>query len=151
MIGPRKAYVRTVVGTAALTALALLSACLRSTGPQPSLIQLAGTWNYTGIQTSPVRESLTGTLKILTESGVSFQGRVDLVGVNQAGQNRPLSGLVSGSEQGADVIDFDASVETAPRRHVGQIVADTISGTWIGSAPDGTMSSGTFRVERVTK
>jgi hypothetical protein len=139
------------VGAVALVAVSLASGCLRSTGPQPSLIQLAGTWNYTGVQTSPVRETLTGTLNILTESGMSFQGRVDLVGINQAGQTRPLGGLVSGSEQGTSVVDFDASVETTPRRHVGQIVADTISGTWIGSAPDGTMSSGTFRVERVTR
>jgi hypothetical protein len=140
-----------ILGAAGLVAVSLASACLRSTGPQPSLIQLAGTWNYRGVQTRPVRETLSGTLQILTESGMSFQGRVDLVGLNQAGQTRPLGGLVSGSEQGTDVIDFDASVETTPRRHVGQIVADTISGTWIGSAPDGTMSSGTFRVERVTR
>jgi hypothetical protein len=151
VIRSRKSRVRIVVGAAALVAAFLTSACLRSTGPQPSLIQLAGTWNYTGVQTSPVRETLTGTLAIQTESGTSFQGRVDLVGVNQAGQSRTLGGLVSGAEQGTDVIDFDASVETTPRRHVGQIVADTISGTWIGSAPDGTMSSGTFRVQRVTR
>jgi hypothetical protein len=48
------------------------------------------------------------------------------------------------------VIDFDADLETV-RRHVGQIVADTITGTWIGSASNGNMSSGTFRVERETQ
>jgi len=58
-----------------------------------------------------------------------------------------LGGLVSGSESGTAVIDFDADLDVV-RRHVGQIVADTITGTWIGSSPDGTMSSGTFRVER---
>ena len=151
MSRPPVAHVRMAVGAVGLVAVSLISACLRSTGPQPSLIQLAGTWNYTGVQTSPVRETLTGTLNISSESGMSFQGRVDLVGVNQASQSRVLSGLVSGSEVGTDIIDFDASVETTPRRHVGQIVADTISGTWIGSAPDGTRSSGTFRVERVTR
>jgi hypothetical protein len=150
MSRPLKSRVRVFVGAASLVAASLVSACLRSTGPQPSLIQLAGTWNYTGVQTSPVRETLSGTLEISTESGMSFQGRVDLVGLNQANQSRVLGGLVSGSEKGTDVIDFDASVETTPRRHVGQIVADTISGTWIRSAPDGT-SSGTFRVERVTR
>jgi hypothetical protein len=130
----------------------LLSACLRSTAPQSSLLQLSGSWNYTGVQTAPVRETLTGTLLISRESGRSFQGRLDLVGVSgQTGQNRVLGGNVSGAANGADVIDFDASLESTPRRHVGQIVADTITGTWIGSAPDGTMSSGTFRVERETR
>jgi hypothetical protein len=130
----------------------LLAACLRSTEPQASLVQLSGSWNYTGVQTAPVRETLTGTLTISRESGTSFQGRLDLLGVSgQTGQSRVLGGLVSGSESGEDVIDFDASLESTPRRHVGQIVADTITGTWIGSSPDGTMSSGTFRVERETR
>src|SRR5207248_8318078 len=107
----------------------------------------------TGVQTCALpisaRETLSGTLTVSRESGSSFQGRLDLVAVNsQTGQSRVLGGLVSGSESGSDVIDFDADVESNPRRHVGQIVADTISGTWIGSASDGSMSSGTFRVER---
>jgi hypothetical protein len=146
-----KSRFRRVIGAAGLVAVSMVSACLSSTGPQPSLIQLAGTWNYTGIQTSPVREALSGTLQISSESGTSFQGRVDLVGLNQANQSRVLGGLVSGSELGTDIVDFEASVETTPRRHVGQLVADTISGTWIGIAPDGAKSSGTFRVERVTR
>jgi hypothetical protein len=138
-----------VTGTLAIVGTLLVSGCLKSTEPQPSLLQLNGTWNYTGIQTGPVRETLTGTLTISRESGASFQGRLDLVAVNsQTGESRVLGGLVSGSESASDVIDFDADVESSPRRHVGQIVADTISGTWVGSASDGTMSSGTFRVER---
>ena len=130
----------------------LLSSCLKSTEPQPSQLQLIGTWSYTGVQTGPVRETLTGTLTISGESGTSFQGRLNVVGINsQTGQNRSLEGLVSGSESSSGVIDFDANVETRPRRHVGQIVADTITGTWIGEAGNGTMSSGTFRVERETR
>ncbi|HEY3745731.1 MAG TPA: hypothetical protein VGL17_05780 [Gemmatimonadaceae bacterium] len=129
----------------------LVSGCLRSTAPQPSVIQLNGTWKYTGVQTQPVRENLTGTLTISRESGASFQGRVDLVAANeQSGQNTVLGGLVSGTESDGNVIDFDADLETV-RRHVGQIVADTITGTWIGSASNGIMSSGTFRVERETQ
>jgi hypothetical protein len=90
-------------------------------------------------------------LTISRESGTSFQGRLDLVGVNsQTQQQRLLSGVISGSESGTDVIDFDADLESTPRRHVGQIVADTITGTWISSA-DGNMASGTFRVERETR
>lgn len=139
---------------ATLTAIValLLSACLKSTEPQPSQLQLTGTWSYTGVQTGPVRETLAGTLTINGESGTSFQGRLDVVAVNsQTGQNRVLGGLVSGSETSGGVIDFDASVETTPRRHVGQIVADTITGTWVGEAGNGTMSSGTFRVERESR
>ena len=149
MIASRKAGVR----TGALVGALFLSACLKSTEPQPSLLQLNGSWNYTGVQTVPVQETLTGTLTISRESGTSFQGQLYLVGTNsQTQQQRILSGSVSGSESGTDVIDFDANLaaETTPRRHVGQIVADTITGTWVSSA-DGAMSSGTFRVEREQK
>lgn len=137
------------IALTALTSIVALSGCLKSTEPQPSLLQLSGSWNYIGVQTGPVRENLTGILAISRESGTSFQGRLDLTGVNpQSGQNRQLGGLVSGSLSGSNVIDFDAGLETPPRRHVGQIVADTIQGTWVGSSPDGSMSSGTFRAER---
>ncbi len=109
-----------------LSGCALLSACLKSTEPQPSLLQLNGSWNYTGVQTSPVHETITGMLTISRESGTSFQGRLDLVGVNsQTGQSRVLGGLVSGSE--------------------------SVTGTWVGASADGSMSSGTFRVERETR
>lgn len=148
MSGSRTPRVRTL----ALAFVLLLPACLKSTEPQPSLIQLNGSWKYTGIQTLPVPETLSGTMNITRESGTSFQGRLDLVGVNSQQQPRLLGGPVSGSESGTDVIDFDADfLEATPRRHVGQIVADTITGTWVGSSPDGNMSSGTFRVERETK
>jgi hypothetical protein len=147
-----RSRVRESLRVLVLASAVVLSGCLRSTEPQPSLLQLNGSWNYTGIQTGPVRESLSGTLTISAESGTSFQGRLDLVGVNsQTGQSRVLGGLVSGSESSSNVVDFDANVESTPRRHVGQMVADTITGTWIGSSPDGTMSSGTFRVERETR
>ena len=129
--------------------LLALSACLKSTEPQPSLLQLNGTWTYTGVQTSPNPENLSGTLTISRESGTSFQGRLDVVATNsQTGQSTVLGGLVSGAESNGDVIDFDADLEATPRRHVGQIVADTITGTWVGSSGNGSMSSGTFRVER---
>ncbi|MGH7489875.1 MAG: hypothetical protein ACREMS_03220 [Gemmatimonadaceae bacterium] len=129
----------------------LSSACLSSTSPEPSVIQLAGNWSYSGVQTQPVRQTLAGTLTVSRESGSSFEGRLDLVETDeQSGQSTVLGGLVSGSESATSVIDFDANLETV-RRHVGQIVADTITGTWIGSATDGSMSSGTFRAERATK
>lgn len=147
-----KARARTTLGALVLASSLLLSACLKSTEPQPSLLNLNGSWHYTGVQIGPAREALNGTLTVSRESGISFQGRLDLTGVDErTGQSRLLTGLVSGSESGVDVIDFDADVESTPRRHVGRIVADTITGTWIGSSPDGATSSGTFRVERETR
>jgi hypothetical protein len=147
-----RSRIRAVVGAFVLVASGLLSACLKSTAPTDSLVRLNGTWSYTGVQSGPVQETLTGTLTISRESGASFQGRLYLERFNpQSGQTTVVEGQVSGSESAANVVDFDADLESSPRRHVGQIVADTITGTWIGSSPDGTMSSGTFRVERETR
>lgn len=122
--------------------------CLSSTDAQPSNLQLTGDWVYTGVQTGAVREDLTGQLRVLGESGNSFQGRLDIVGVNEAtGESRVMGGPLSGIAEG-NVIDFDANVEATTRRHVGQLVDDTITGTWVGSSAGGAMSSGTFRAER---
>jgi len=140
--------IRSIGATLVLVACLLVSACLKSTEPQPSVLQLDGRWSFTGVQTGPVRETLSGTLTISRESGSSFQGRLDLVAVNsQTGESRVLGGLVSGAGSGS-VIDFDADLEGSPRRHVGEQVADTISGTWVGQSSSGGVSSGTFRVER---
>ena len=137
-----------IVATTALS----ITACLKSTEPQPSLLQLAGTWSYTGVQSNPIRENLSGTLTISRESGTSFQGILEAVSTNpQSGVGRPISGPVSGSEENGSVIDFDADVESITRRHVGEIVADTITGTWVGSSSDGTVISGTFRAEKGTR
>ena len=144
-----KSLARAAVAGLLIATSGLLSACLRSTEPQPSALALNGSWAYTGVQSGPVRENLAGTLVISRESGTSFQGRVDLVGVNGlTGSSRSLNGLVSGSASGTNVIDFDADLETTPRRHVGTIAGDTITGTWVGSSSDGTVSSGTFRIVR---
>jgi hypothetical protein len=122
--------------------------CLSSTDAQPSNLQLTGDWVYTGAQTGAVRESLTGQLRVLGESGNSFQGRLDIVGVNEAtGESRVMAGPLSGIAEG-NVVDFDANVEATTRRHVGQLVDDTITGTWVASSAAGVMSSGTFRAER---
>ena len=152
MKGVTKARVRTTIGALVLASSSLLSACLKSTEPQASSLDLNGSWRYTGVQTSPPREALIGTLTITRESGTSFQGMLVLDATNeQTQQIRLLNGSVTGSGSGSNVIDFDANVDSPPRRHVGTIVADTITGTWIGSSPNGTTSSGTFRVERETR
>jgi hypothetical protein len=139
----------TVAQCLALAVAFIGTACLKSTEPQPSVLQLNGNWKYTGVQTGPVRETLAGTLTISLESGTSFQGRLHLDATNElTGQVITSDGLVSGAESGSNVIDFDANFDTV-RRHVGQILGDTISGSWIGTSPvDGTMYSGTFRAER---
>lgn len=137
------------IRAACILALAIgaASGCLSSKATDPTRTQLTGDWSYTGVQTGAVRENLVGELRILSESGTSFQGRLEIVGTNDAGESRVMMGVVSGSGE-FGVIDFDAHVEAGARRHVGQVAGDTITGTWVGSSPGGALSSGTFRAER---
>lgn len=147
-----KPLIRSAMAMAALSFAAFLAGCLSSTAVQPSLLDVRGEWSYAGAQSGANPESLSGTLVISTESGTAFQGRLDVFGVSQqSGQSRLLAGLVSGVVAANGVIDFDASVEATPRRHVGRIVADTITGTWVGHSADGVMTTGTFRTERETR
>ena len=148
-----KARVRLSLGAFAFGSSILLSACLHSIAPQASTLNLSGSWAYTGMQTGPVREALSGTLTISHESGTSFQGTVNLTGISeQTNASRPLNGLVSGSQSGTDVIDFEANLESTLRRHVGRIVADTITGNWVVISTDGPpVSSGTFQLVRETR
>ena len=147
----RALRLRRIARTTTIGAVSCLAAaCLKSTDVQPSLLLLNGTWTYSGVQTAPLRETLSGTLTISGASGTSFQGQLVLVGVNAQNQSRSLNGSVSGTESGSNVIDFDANLDTQ-RRHVGQALADTVKGTWVSSSSDGTMSSGTFRIERESR
>ncbi len=150
MNGAAKARARMTLGVLLFGSSFLLSACLKSTEPQASLLDLSGTWHYTGVQTSGIHEALDGKLTITRESGMSFHGLLILQAVNQqTGLPRQLTGVVSGSESGIDVIDFDADIESITRRHVGTIVADTIAGNWI--SPTDPTIAGTFRVVRETR
>jgi hypothetical protein len=143
--------VRAISNRLWIASLALGVACLKSTELQPATLQLDGTWRYTGIQTGEPAATLSGTLTISNQSGSSFQGQLDIVAVDmRTGQSTPLSGLVSGAQSSSSVIDFDARLEVL-RRHVGQLLADTISGTWISEVGAGTVSSGTFRAERQSR
>jgi hypothetical protein len=142
----RRALSRAVFAAAATI---VATGCLQSTDPQPVTIPMTGTWRYTGTQTGAIRETLVGTLVIGRQSGSAFQGSLDIVGTNQlTGEQRTLNGTLSGVVPSADAVDFDASVELTPRRHVGRLLGDTITGTWVGTSSGGETVSGIFRAER---
>ena len=102
------------------------------------------------MQTSPVREILSGTLTISRQSGASIQGTIEIVAtVLETGETRRMEGSISGSAATAESIDIDAAVGIPVRRHIGSLIADTISGSWIAAGQGGISSSGTFRAERI--
>jgi hypothetical protein len=133
-----------------LLALLPLAGCLQPTDTGLSSVSLAGRWQYSAVQTGASGGTATGTLVIGEQSGVSFQGSLDVTSTStETGDVRSIVGTVSGSAPSNGAIDFDVFLEQQPRRHVGQLVGETISGTWLRLAGDGSSASGTFTAHRV--
>jgi hypothetical protein len=89
-------------------------------------------------------------LVIAEQSGASFQGSLEVTSTIAAtGEVRSIAGTVSGSAPADGTIDFDVFLEQQPRRHVGQLVGETISGTWLRLSGQGASASGTFTAHRI--
>jgi hypothetical protein len=129
--------------------IAVLAGCLQPTDTGVSSVSVAGRWRYSAVQTGPLGETLEGTM-IISQSGSSFQGSLSVTSTSaETGEIRSLAGTVSGSAATASAIDFDVSLEQMPRRHVGQLAGDMLSGTWLRPSDQGVAASGTFSARRL--
>jgi hypothetical protein len=134
--------------------LALLSVigCLQPTDTGVSSISLAGRWQYSATEAGASPRTLNGTLIIAQQSGASFEGSLSVSSTNaETGETQSLAGTVSGSAPKAGAIDFDVSLEQLPRRHVGQLVGETLTGTWLRLSEQGVAATGTFSARRLTQ
>jgi hypothetical protein len=129
-------------------AAALLGAgCANPTGADGAAPDLRGTWSYRAQQGAPV-VSLSGTMIVSGESGRGFNGQLQAVETNQAGIQRELSGIVTGSVTNASTVDFDAFLEQTGRRHVGRLAGDSITGSWVDNVGSDVPLTGTFKLRR---
>lgn len=126
-------------------ALALSSGCGLLTEPASgNVADLRGDWNLAGSQAAPAL-TLTGTFSISSQQGAEVFGTAqweerDGVG-NVVLRGGPLSGLVLSAVD----VDFDVQLAGQPRRFVGVLRADTLSGTWVQTSGNLT---GSFRAVR---
>ncbi|MFN2601633.1 MAG: hypothetical protein ABR582_02625 [Gemmatimonadaceae bacterium] len=131
-------------------ALVGMVGCLQPTDTGASSVSLTGRWQYSAVQSGAAGNALNGTLVISQQSGASFQGTISVSSINaETGETRSLAGTLSGSSPTVGAIDFDVSLEQLPRRHVGQLVGDTLSGTWLSLSDQGVAASGTFTARRL--
>lgn len=120
---------------ASIAAVALATACSNPTSSgcdQPGGV--AGRWSYQGIQETPVRATIAGTIVLASSNCVDFQGTLDIVEVLAGGASRRLAGPVSGTMVEGTLLLFEASVDGASREHLGRLQGDTLSGTWVVSS-----------------
>ncbi len=122
--------------------------CATPAGTDGTAPDLRGTWSYQAQQAAPVA-GLSGTMIVTGENGRTFNGQLQVVETNQAGIQRELSGIVTGSVTNASTVDFDAFLEQTGRRHVGRLAGDSIAGSWVENAGGDLPSTGTFKLRRM--
>lgn len=105
---------------------------------------LTGTWTYSATESTPA--TVTGTLSITDGGGCIIEGNVAVTIDNGDGTPSIADGGVSGVFLTSTAVDFTAEINGA-RRHLGTVVADTISGTW-SQPTGGSPLTGTFRAVR---
>ncbi len=129
---------------AALLLLAAASACADSTGPSGPVVDLRGTWSYSGTQAAPAL-TLLGTLVITDQTEDRIRGTLTWEERDGVGGVTLKAAQVAGLAVGMSDTDFDVQLAEGTRRHIGLVVADTISGVWAASSAG---QSGQFRAVR---
>lgn len=113
-------------------------------------VPVVGTWSYVAAQGSPTAAQLNGALSFSGQTGAQISGTLDVIEVGAGGQQRRISGPISGRTVDSTTLDFDLLLGTVTRRHVGQVRGDSLTGTWVEAPVDGGLpsASGTFRASR---
>jgi hypothetical protein len=132
---------------AALLLLPLVgAACLGTTEPGTGARDLRGAWRYTADQVAPTLQ-LSGDLVIETQRGGEMAGRLAWEERDGSGAVTVTGGALTGLMLGTADVDFDVLLAGGARRHVGRLVADTMTGSWVEPARG---RSGSFRAVRTT-
>jgi hypothetical protein len=124
------------------------AACQPPLGPCAPETSVAGIWRYAGLQDASGPVQLSGTLEVSSESCEGFQGRLDVVEVNELGSRR-LAGPVAGRVLSRTSVRFDAFLAVAPRQHVASLATGTLEGSWVavGSGTEPSVT-GSFTAHR---
>ncbi len=131
--------------------LACCAGCLGdSTGPEGTA-PVAGTWQFSGRQTVGTAATLAGTLVLQSQSRTTYSGSLDVVATLAGAAAQRLAGPVSGRVVNESTVDFAATLSGIERQHIGTVVADTISGTWLETSGNSVGASGTFRAIRTAR
>ncbi len=123
-----------------------LGGCAASTEPGRPGVPIVGAWRFTGRQLAPADGELTGTLSVASQAGATIAGSLDVIETDGRGGQRRTAGPLAGRTIDSTTVDFEVSLAGATRRHVGRVVRDSMTGTWIeqsvlGGAPT---ASGSF-------
>ncbi len=119
----------------------LAQGCELSGATTPNAREVVGVWEFTATQSAPAT-TLTGELVISGQSSGLFTGIANWDERDGLGAVVSSGGPLMGRVLTESDVDFDVTIAGIERRHVGRLVADTITGTW-AQASNG--RSGQFR------
>lgn len=105
----------------------------------------AGSWTYTGSQTSPTA-ALSGTLTLTKTGTCTVAGTLMLTVDEGSGTPVTSSWTTSGDFLDDSIIELSAVNTGVERYHLGTLRTDTLAGTW--NVTSGGATSGTFRAVR---
>lgn len=139
---------RRAISTVGLVVLmsALVLACGSTTAGDDTGVNIQGTWTFAGTQVSPAVE-ITGELRIERQDGATLSGELETRERAVDGTIRNRVGSLSGRIL-ENTVDFDVFVDAQPRRHVGRVRGDSITGTWAQTTGGGPIT-GAFTAQRV--
>jgi hypothetical protein len=126
----------------------LLAGCSSSTGTDGANVDVRGTWTFAATQVAPALE-ITGELRIERQDGATLSGVLETRERAVDGTIRNRVGSLSGRVV-ASAVDFDVFADAQPRRHVGRVRNDSITGTWAQTSA-ATPVTGAFTAYRVQR
>lgn len=114
-----------------LAGMMALAGCGSETPAGADSTIVTGSWSYEARQNSPAIE-LTGQLRIERQNSGRIEGELNAQERDAQGMMRTRVGVISGRVLSDGAVDFDVLLQgtAAPRRHVGRVRGDTITGTW---------------------
>lgn len=140
---------RAVSGFVVCAGAAQLACAIATTDSTPALVNVAGTWTYTGSRSGP-GVATSGTLVLTQDRTVRFNGTLDASEQDIDGAVHRIVGVVSGRTIDVATVDFDVIVDpTLTRHHTGVVRGDSLAGTWVELTDRGVAGSGSFRARRV--
>lgn len=133
--------------------VALLAAgagCSASTAPCLTPLDLGGTWIYMAEAVSPVRQRLTGAMRLDRGPSCRVAGVADVT-VTDLGTgivSPAVQGTVTGRVADGATIDVDLQLGLSARRHLGTVTPDSIFGQWFATSDGVNGPQGTFVLRR---
>ena len=135
-----------IAGFVTLAALSASLACDSPTDTTPAGADVRGTWEYEATQSGSALR-VDGELILSAQDGSTFSGSLQMRETDASGAIRLRSGMVTGRLVQGGTIDFDVHFDEDPRRHVGALAGDSISGSWLQPEGNATIT-GAFTAHR---